>query len=275
MLPTGTHSKDRQGPSGLWCPRGGSGRGCQVTLPARSPCTSNHRAPLAGASAASTGAAKRMQDGGDRAGSAAWHVLAWDARARRGDVPCSHHPCAGGPSDPQENQPSAAGCEPCGVRPRPALPRARSVCRRCFRGSHQAPAEISCSWLGPGTQPFPGSPRLALPHGWHRPATFPGAAGPARRAYTPCTVLGCWGWRGSGMATQSQRLIPDKASQFLTLGQAGNVLRQRPGGTVLASDLRGMLGRSEVMGQGTPWHPPQHPPRHPPQHRGGAVRLSP
>lgn len=180
------HRNTQQGHAGnpgLWCPQGGSGRGHEVALPARSPWTSNHRAPLAGAGAASSGAAKQMQDGATEP--AVPPGTCWPGMPGHSAVtsPCSHHPCAGGPSDPQENQPSAVGCDPPGARPHPALPRARSVCSGCFHGSHQAPAEISCSRLGLSTQPFPGSPRLTSPHGWHCPT-----AGIAPPLASPCCL---------------------------------------------------------------------------------------
>lgn len=166
------------GTPGLWRPQGGSGRGRQVTLPARSPCTSNHRAPLAGAGAASTGAAKGMRDGATEP--AVPPGTCWPGMAGHGTAtpPAATSPVTACQGTPRKNHPSAAGCQPHGARPHPALPCAQSG---CFHGSHRVPTEISCSRTGPGTQPFPGSPWLPLPHGWHRPRagiTLPPFQGP-------------------------------------------------------------------------------------------------
>lgn len=93
------------------------------------------------------------------------------------------------------------------------------------------------------------APRLASPYDWHRPVAFLGATGPA---CTPYTVSGCRGWRGSGPATRSQRLIPNKASPIPHARPGRECAEAALGGTVLASDLRGVPGRSEVMGWGVP-----------------------
>lgn len=163
----------------------------------------------------------------------------WPGTLEHGAVmsPAATHPALGGAKQPPGKPARCCEVRARRARPHPALPRARCVCSGCFWGRHPAPAEISCSWA---PSPFRGArsrhrptagiiPWLALSHGWHRPTAgitrLPLQGQPA----LPVPRARCQGWRGRGTVTQSQHLIPDKASPFLTLGRAGNVLRQHRG----------------------------------------------
>lgn len=187
-----------------WCPRGGCGRSHEVTLRVRVPCTSNHRLPLAGAGTASTGAAKRMRDGATEP--AEPPGTRWPGMPGHGTVttPAATTPVLGGPSDPQKNQPNAAWRDPDGARLHPALPHAPAVCNGCCRESHREPAEMNCSQLGLGTQPFPGSPRLTSPRGQHHPMAsitprLASALPPFRgQPVLPEPCAWCWGVGAGG-----------------------------------------------------------------------------